>query len=517
MEGLIMIRKYFYLYPFLVIFLLVGITPTFAINIPSDTGVGTWDSVNRIYTLTANVTETIHIDEDDMLLDGAGHTITGSGGGNGIYLSGRSGVIIRNLTVTTFNTGFYLSQSNNNTLTNNTVSNISYRGVHLLYSSCNTLNANTITNNGESGIVLNNGSNDNILIGNDVSNNYYKGIWIHNAHSNIVISNTASSINDGYGIFLDRNSSGNTITGNIASDSIDFPCSGIRIGYGSNNNTVTNNTMSNNYWGMDFWRSGSNNEIYNNNFIDNLVLQINHDGYGSNVFNLSKPTGGNFFNNWTSPDGDNDGFVDNPYLFIGGQDNLPWTTQNGWNQPPTAEAGDDMQISNAEQSTTVILGTAADPENDSLQYRWLMGCVELSSWSDVGANGEAYLDLNTLSDLSPGSYNLILEVSDGSHTALDVLLLTVTMRVDTDADGVSDTLDFCPGTAMGANVDQNGCSGEQLVDLDCLCDNAWKNHGKYVSCVAHAAEDQLAAGLITQAEKDTIVSARAKSGCGKKK
>lgn len=113
---------------------------------------------------------------------------------------------------------------------------------------------------------------------------------------------------------------------------------------------------------------------------------------------------------------------------------------------------------------------------------------------------------------------MILEVSDFRHTALDVLLLSVTMIVDTDADGVSDTLDFCPGTAMGANVYQNGCSGEQIVDLNCPCENEWKNHGEYVSCVAQTAEgDKVVASLITQAEKDDIVSARAKRGCGKKK
>jgi len=89
---------------------------------------------------------------------------------------------------------------------------------------------------------------------------------------------------------------------------------------------------------------------------------------------------------------------------------------------------------------------------------------------------------------------------------------------DDDGDGVPDLDDQCPATALGgANVDVDGCSGEQLVDLDCQCDSDWKNHGQYVSCVAHAAEDQLEVGLITQAEKDAIVSARSKSGCGKKK
>lgn len=90
---------------------------------------------------------------------------------------------------------------------------------------------------------------------------------------------------------------------------------------------------------------------------------------------------------------------------------------------------------------------------------------------------------------------------------------------DNDGDGVPNLDDLCPETAIGADVNDDGCSGEQLVDVDCPCDTepAWKNHGEYVSCVAHAAEEQLEAGLITQADKDAIVSARAKSGCGKKR
>ena len=65
-------------------------------------------------------------------------------------------------------------------------------------------------------------------------------------------------------------------------------------------------------------------------------------------------------------------------------------------------------------------------------------------------------------------------------------------------------------------MDVDGCSGEQNVDRECPCDYSWKDHGKYVSCVAHAAEEQLEADLITPLEKDVIVSTRAKSGCGKK-
>jgi hypothetical protein len=84
---------------------------------------------------------------------------------------------------------------------------------------------------------------------------------------------------------------------------------------------------------------------------------------------------------------------------------------------------------------------------------------------------------------------------------------------DSDGDGVDDDSDNCAGTASGDVVDATGCSIAQY----CPCDNNWKNHGKYVSCVAHNAEDFVDAGLITEAEKDAIVSVAAQSDCGKKK
>lgn len=90
-------------------------------------------------------------------------------------------------------------------------------------------------------------------------------------------------------------------------------------------------------------------------------------------------------------------------------------------------------------------------------------------------------------------------------------------QADYDGDGVADDDDLCPATKLNAKVDPAGCSGEQPVDDECLCDGSRKNHGGYVTCVAHAAEAQLAAGLLTEAEKDAVVSARAKSGCGRKK
>jgi hypothetical protein len=83
---------------------------------------------------------------------------------------------------------------------------------------------------------------------------------------------------------------------------------------------------------------------------------------------------------------------------------------------------------------------------------------------------------------------------------------------DYDGDGVLDAYDACLPTATGAVVDGDGCSIDQL----CPCDNPWKNHGKYVSCVAHTAEDFVDAGLITDEEKDAIMSGAGGSDCGHK-
>jgi hypothetical protein len=82
---------------------------------------------------------------------------------------------------------------------------------------------------------------------------------------------------------------------------------------------------------------------------------------------------------------------------------------------------------------------------------------------------------------------------------------------DDDNDGVLDDTDQCPNTPPATPVDATGCSIEQL----CPCVASWKNHGEFVSCVAHVTNDFVAAGLITGAEKGVIQSEAGSSACGK--
>ena len=88
-------------------------------------------------------------------------------------------------------------------------------------------------------------------------------------------------------------------------------------------------------------------------------------------------------------------------------------------------------------------------------------------------------------------------------------------ETDADGDGVGDSLDQCSDTAAGAIVDAQGCSIEQIAPCSGPASGgSWRNHGQYVSSVAHAAEAFLAQGLISADQAEEIVSQAAQSKCG---
>jgi hypothetical protein len=66
--------------------------------IPDDTLLGDWDPVTRIFTLEGNISEPVVITEDNLTLDGAGFTISGSGS-YGVELRERTDVTIKNLNI----------------------------------------------------------------------------------------------------------------------------------------------------------------------------------------------------------------------------------------------------------------------------------------------------------------------------------------------------------------------------------------------------------------------------------
>ena len=102
----------------------------------------------------------------------------------------------------------------------------------------------------------------------------------------------------------------------------------------------------------------------------------------------------------------------------------------------------------------------------------------------------------------------------GSALTQEEIDADMTVSSDADGDGVSDDNDSCSDTPADVAVDGNGCGGAQNIAVAAPCDGDWKNHGQYVSAADQAAEDQVAAGLLTEEEAEAIVSEAAQSMCG---
>ncbi|MEM2145892.1 MAG: NosD domain-containing protein, partial [Candidatus Jordarchaeaceae archaeon] len=138
--------------------------------------------ISSDYNFTGNVYETIVVEMDNIVIDGKGYTLKGSGSGCGFNLTSRSNVTIKNVIVKGWMVGFYLENSSNNTLLSNTVINGGNTqsgrniGFHLVSSSNNTLSGNKANNNGW-GFVLDSSSN-NTLLNNTARDNYYSGFYL---------------------------------------------------------------------------------------------------------------------------------------------------------------------------------------------------------------------------------------------------------------------------------------------------------------------------------------------------
>lgn len=157
-----------------------------------------------------------------------------------------------------------------------------------------------------------------------------RGITLDNSHNNVLSDNQIAP-NYFYGIQL-SSSNDNMVTRNLVTQDY-FYYDGIILN-SANDNVLTYNTIS--YfrrYGL-YLSSSVGNQIYHNNFINNAIQAAVFDG-SDNIFNLPSPDGGNYWSNYDTPtegcnnlNGDN--FCDTPYVFTGGQDNLPWTKQDGW-------------------------------------------------------------------------------------------------------------------------------------------------------------------------------------------
>ncbi|MFX0150109.1 MAG: right-handed parallel beta-helix repeat-containing protein [Candidatus Hodarchaeota archaeon] len=209
--------------------------------------------------------------------------------------------------------GIYLSNVMNGRVENNIIcNNKATDGGIILESSTSLIINNSIFDN-NMGINVN--GNNNTIVNNTIYNNDVHAIWLNIGSCNNTVLNNSIYDNRLSGIEFEE-SNYNSISNNTLYNNTD----GI-VASASRNNLISRNNISyNNGEGLIFLSESSNNIVKWNNFIDNIG-QANDDG-SNNIFAF------NYWNEWTSPDVDTDGFVDNHYTIDGGnQDPYPLTYQ----------------------------------------------------------------------------------------------------------------------------------------------------------------------------------------------
>jgi parallel beta-helix repeat protein len=306
------------------------------IHIRADGGVEPSDSPilqeGDLYTLTDNITcnaDGIVIERDNMMLNGAGHTLQGIGANptTGIDLSGRTNVTIKNTQIENFSYGIWLGSSSSSSMSGNNITANSYYGIWLYQSLYNNISENSIANSVD-GIMLSSSSNNSVSR-NSLTNNR-QGMWLDSSSSNsivgnnittnsvygiLLVSSSSNSINENNvaansfsGIFLGSSSSNNSIGGNNVTANNSY---GIWLVQSSSDNSVTGNNIANNYRGIDLEHS-SNNTIYHNSFRNNHTQVVSTTS--ENVWDDGYPSGGNWWSDYNGTDANGDGIGDEPYI-----------------------------------------------------------------------------------------------------------------------------------------------------------------------------------------------------------
>jgi parallel beta-helix repeat protein len=256
--------------------------PPASIYIMSDGSLVGTDNIRRngnVYTFTANISGTVVVRRDGVIIEGAGYTLQGDGNRSpviagseiysaGIFLQSRNNVVIKNLKISNFSRGIELAL---NMMYNSGCQNINISG-------------NTITNN-EIGIYCANSEN-NVFSGNSVTDNTY----------------------------------------------------GISFSV-SNNNFVIGNIISGNNHGIEFYYS-CDNIVYLNNFINNARQAVINQKWGMpSVSRLDNGSLGNYWNDYVGNDMNGDFVGDNPYVIDANNTDYyplmnPWDTSSNPSQSP---------------------------------------------------------------------------------------------------------------------------------------------------------------------------------------
>ena len=177
---------------------------------PPEAPIVTYD--NFTYILTGNITSSddgIIVERNNIIIDGKGYTLQGSGSGKGFYLSGINNVTIKNTHTKNFYHGIRLENSYNNYISGNNITSIIMEGIYLSLSSNVSVSENNIKDC-KAGIYLERSYNVSVS-GNNIKDSECGIAFYYSSDSSVCGNNIA---NNTYGMVLSSNSYNNVISGN---------------------------------------------------------------------------------------------------------------------------------------------------------------------------------------------------------------------------------------------------------------------------------------------------------------
>ncbi|MDD1749497.1 MAG: right-handed parallel beta-helix repeat-containing protein [Methanothrix sp.] len=334
------------------------------------------------------------------LLFSDGNTITGNNASfNGIVGEGWYGI--------------YLSNSNDNLITNNVAYGNGAYGINLFPSCCNnTIRGNVLQGN-MYGLYMFTNCAGNLIEKNDLSRNTNSGLDLRiNCTGNLIVNNTMEN-NVVAGLTLMEESGQNTITGNVIRGNGRY---GMQIQSRSDGNTIIYNNISESQTGI--FLESSKNKIYGNRLADNAIQA---DDRGVNSWNAQYPKGGNLWSDYSGQDemqgpgqdtSGKDGFGDEPYLIsktakdqypIMGDQVKQIVILSEEMTPTEARVGDSIAIKAKLQSRYDLLQVTARAYQDGM---------EAQGYSRLVLSGDFYQGSFSTALLEPGRYDIVLSAKD---------------------------------------------------------------------------------------------------------
>jgi parallel beta-helix repeat protein len=248
------------------------------------------------------------VNASNVIIDGAGFTISGNGTDYGINITGFNNVTVKNFAgINNFSYGIYALNSVNSTILSNIIQTWAADGYGVFLNADNMTNitGNNITTNGSTAyaIFLQSSSNNNIIGGtaNTSGTNGYAVYLDSSSNNNLITAITINTFGGwGYGFYLSGSSKNNVISNSIANINGNNAI-GFYLWSYSNNNSFTNitaNTNGTNSYGLMIDLSGNNsvtNSIANTNGSAAYGFYL-EDASSNNVTNSTANTNG--INGW---------------------------------------------------------------------------------------------------------------------------------------------------------------------------------------------------------------------------